>query len=163
MQARGRFTGVDLVVALDYGQFHLVSRSYPPPPDDEIDTVRRAIDGDGIAQCNGLLVVLSPHQNNFEMPFRIEMWSTPPPDDVDQWQEAYEAPVDVDAGGIAYTSPTGAVVDLPIPPGSYQARITGRGFVGHGWPGSTRPGDEWRLQLWVSEERTGPRRLKRFQ
>lgn len=162
MQTGGQFTAFDLVVALDYGQFHLVSKFDPPPaPEDEIDAVRRAIDGDGIAQCAGLLVVLSPHQNNFEMPFRIELWPTPPPDDAEQWQEAHEAPLDVDDGGIAYTSPTGDVVDLPIPPGSYQARITGRGFVG--WPGSTTPGDEWRLQLWASAERTGPRRVKRFQ
>lgn len=37
---------------------------------------------------------------------------------------------------------------IDIPSGSYHAVITGRGFVGEGWPGATTPGDQWRIQLW---------------
>lgn len=74
------------------------------------------------------------------MLFRVELWPIAPPDDLEAWQEAFAAPLEVDDGGIAYYSPTLDYVDLPVPPGYYQIRITGRGFVGHGWPGQPQWG-----------------------
>jgi hypothetical protein len=35
-----------------------------------------------------------------------------------------------------------------VPTGSYAVLVSGRGFVARGWPGSTTPGDVWRVQLW---------------
>jgi hypothetical protein len=52
--------------------------------------------------------------------------------------------------------------EIDVPPGLYHALITGRGFVSHGWPGSTEPGDEWRIRLWPSPTPPEPRRLCAF-
>lgn len=38
------------------------------------------------------------------------------------------------------------VAALAAPPGCYNTRIAGREFVTCGWPGSTTPGDQWRIQ-----------------
>lgn len=64
------------VVALDYSQFYL--RSGESCEDDVGDAVAEAGSGVGIAQRDGLLVVTSPHQNNFRMPLRVEVWDAAP-------------------------------------------------------------------------------------
>ena len=148
------------MVALDYGQFYLHTRE--SDPDLAVMLLERAQDGDGIAQDGGLVVVVSPHQNNFEMPLRVEVWEARPLDDLDEWEEAFDAYLEVDQPGLAYESPTMDFVDLKVPPGSYHALITGRGFVADGWPGSTEPGDRWRIQLWPDTVRVSPRRVKRW-
>jgi hypothetical protein len=76
------------------------------------------------------------------------MLAEAPPDDLGQWQEAFEASVLVSDYGMYYESPTLDIERIEVPPGQYRLRITGRGFVARGWPGSTKPGDEWRIQLW---------------
>src|SRR5262249_6908552 len=69
-----------------------------------------------------------------------------PPEDVDEWQEAFEATLTVGEGGqLTYASPTLSTVVCPVPPGRYEVLVTGRGIVAQGWPGSTQPGDSWRL------------------
>lgn len=148
-----------LLVALDYGQFYL--NTADNDPELPVTLLEQAQDGDGIAQTDGLVVVESPHQNNFAMPLTVEVWDAQPADDLDQWQEAFEAHLDV-TDKLVYESPTVDVSEIDVPPGSYHALITGRGFVAHGWPGDTEPGDEWRVRLWPS---TGPetaRRLRAF-
>jgi len=63
--------------------------------------------------------------------------------------------------GIAVTEGNELVVVIsPRAAGRYAVRITGRGFVNHGWPGSTTPGDHWRLQLWPTPDPIRPRRLR---
>lgn len=153
----------DLVVALDYGQFYLWTRR-----SDDCDLplllLGRAQDaGDGLGQGDGLLVVLSPHQNNFEMPLRVEVWNAPPQDDLDVWQEAFLVHLDVDESGIGYESPTLNGVSIAVPSGSYAALITGRGFIALGWPGTTTPGDQWRIRLWPSDAPRQPARLRRYE
>ena len=49
---------------------------------------------------------------------------------------------------------------IDLPSGSYHALITGTGFVGEGWPGSTTPGDHWRIRLWPDTGPPGPVRLR---
>jgi hypothetical protein len=149
----------DLVVALDYGQFTL--HTAEEDPDLGVDLIGVALDV-GIAQQGGLVMVVSPHQNNFEMPLRVEVWSRAPAADLEQWEEAFEVHLDVAAYGLEFNSPTLDFTPLPIPPGSYHALITGRGFIRHGWPGSTPPGDRWRLQVWPSDGPTGPKRLRGY-
>jgi hypothetical protein len=39
----------------------------------------------------------------------------------------------------------------------------GRGFVARGWPGSTTPGDQWRIQLWPGTAGAPPRQVKRWE
>ncbi|MET8464811.1 hypothetical protein [Micromonospora zamorensis] len=46
---------------------------------DDLRVREGATDGSGIAADDNGGVVISPHQNNFEMPFRLEVWDDPPP------------------------------------------------------------------------------------
>lgn len=78
----------ELVVAMDYGQFYLHTEE--SDPDDVLIALDEALDR-GVAQRGGALVVISPHQNNFEMPLRVERWATEPPLDLDDWEVAYAA------------------------------------------------------------------------
>lgn len=136
-------------VTLDYSQFYLYDRCDVSAEEDDISAlVEQAIAGDGIARGLGTVVVMSPHQNNFEMPLTVEQWDGPPPDDLTGWQEGYLTWLTVDEHGLIYQSPTMDAYVLDLPPGTWQARITGRGFVNRGWPGTTTPGDEWRIQAW---------------
>jgi hypothetical protein len=130
-------------------------------PIDYYELVVQAIDSDGIAQVPGLLLVLCPRQYNFEMSLRVEVWDSPPADDAAEWPEAFEAHLDVTEDGLIYDSPPGGVNQVPlrVPPGGYHALITGRGFVTHSSPGSTTPGDSWRIRLWPSTGPRAPRRL----
>ncbi|MBL7517388.1 hypothetical protein I6A84_04430 [Frankia sp. CNm7] len=144
----------------DHGQFYLYTNVW-----DGVDypgVVDRAIEAGGIAQDGPLLVVLSSHQCNFAVTLRVEQWSAQPPDDLDDWQEVFAASIDVDAFGLLYESTTSVQnLRLEALPGRYAVRISGRGFVQRGWPGSTTPGDEWRVQLWPQEgDRQEPARLK---
>jgi hypothetical protein len=150
----------ELVVELDYGQFYLHTANVDP--DQVAEVVDQAMHGDGIAQSGGVLVVESPNQNNFEMPLTIEIWDAVPADDLTEWEEVFEAHLEVASAGIVYESPTMEPIQIDAPPGSYHAQITGRGFAGVGWPGSTEPKDEWRLRLWPSPGPDGPRRLSMF-
>jgi len=95
---------LDLVVGLDYGQFYL----YPSPPEHDFaevpNVVDRAISDGGIAQAGMFLVVLSPHQNNFELALRVEVFAGEPADDLDNWPEAFLATV-VAVTTALYTNP----------------------------------------------------------
>jgi hypothetical protein len=65
---------------VDYGQFYLFSAAVgEAAPADIAETVDVAIDADGIAQSGDLTVVFSPHQNNFDMKLRVELWDTRSP------------------------------------------------------------------------------------
>ncbi len=150
----------EFVVALDYGQFSLETRA--TDPDLMIDLLDKALAGAGIAQHDGLVIVLSPHQNNFEMALTLEVWDAPAPGDLAEWEEAFDVHLDVSAEGIYFESPTLEGTQLPVPAGSYHAVITGRGFVGFGWPGSTTPGDVWRIRLWPSDGPATPARLRAY-
>ncbi|WP_432976541.1 hypothetical protein [Dactylosporangium sp. CA-233914] len=106
------------------------------------------------------MVVLSPHQNNFHMPLRVECWHRRPPDDTDQWEEVTECAFTVEAGELRYESPALDTTACAVPDGQYAVRICGRGFVNRGWPGSTKPGDVWRIQLWPASDEVADRRIK---
>jgi hypothetical protein len=154
----------DLVVPLDFGQFYLTGNAagleagFDPMP-----TLNRALEGDGIARTEGFLVVLSPHQHNPAMRLRIEVHESQPPDDLDDWEEAFEAWLPVDESGVRYESPTVLTGPrVPVPPGEYRVLITGRGFVARGWT-PTKPDDEWRIRLWPASGPTAPHRVKAWQ
>jgi hypothetical protein len=153
-----------LTVALDYGQFYLVGRRVQPPSGEDpmLQLLDTAIKGVGIASSEGneVVVVLSPHQNNFAMRLRVELWAAQPPDDLDDWQEAFLTGLVVGGEGLSYESPTLPGETIPVSPGRYAAWIAGRGFVNRGWPGSTTPGDVWRVQLWPASGPIPARRLR---
>jgi len=123
----------------------------------------RALAGAHIASAGYGLVVVSPHQNNFEMPLRVEEWNAPPPADDGDWDEVFESHLTVVGGVLRYESPTMEAVPFEVPDGRYAVRISGRGFRNRGWPGSTTPGDSWRVQLWPSADVRPDRRVKEWQ
>ena len=149
----------DLVVAMDYGQFLLAggNRAISDP----MALLMQAQEAEGIAGDGETVIVRSPHENNFAMPLRVEVWAARPPDDLDEWQEAFEAILTVDGNGqLTYSSPTLSTVVCPVPAGRYEVLVTGRGIVAQGWPGSTIPGYSWRLRLWPAHEDIVARRLR---
>jgi hypothetical protein len=149
----------DLVVAMDYGQFLLCGGNLALS--DPMALLSEALEGDGIAGDGQTVIVRSPHQNNFAMALRVEVWSDRPPDDLDEWQEAFEATLTVAGSGqLVYNSPTLSTVVCPMPAGQYEMLLTGRGIVARGWPGSTEPGDSWRLRLWPAHGEIVARRLR---
>ena len=149
----------DLVVALDYGQFVLVGGD-AVEPEDVVAAIEIALrDNVGIGQVGDTLGICSPHQNNFQMPLRVELCSSDPGRQLTAWQEVFEASIGVGSDGLRYESPTLEAVTVPVPAGKYAARICGRGFVAKGWPGSATPGDEWLVQLWPSGARGRPVRV----
>jgi hypothetical protein len=148
-----------LIVVMDYGQFSLASGEREL---DYLQALTRALDGEGVSQDDGLVVVISPHQNNFAMPVEIEVWADPPPDDLAAWPEVVQAGLQVSGGGFWWESPTDTRVFCPVPDGRYAVRVSGRDFVGYGWPGSTTPGDSWRIQLWPVDVLPTPVRLARY-
>jgi hypothetical protein len=142
----------DLTVGLNYGQFHLQTDDpYNAAKTETARVVEQAFSGRGIAQHFGLIVVRSPHQSNFKMGLRVEVWDGHPGDE-DHWQECFETDLVVGRGGLVYDSPAQSSFAIPVPAGEYHLRIDGRGFSEHGWPGSTTPGDDWRLRLWPCGE-----------
>lgn len=145
---------------LDYGQFSLCGN--PSPDADYMPLLEQAINGPGIAADDNGVIVISPHQNNFEMPLRLEVWDDRPPDDGEDWEEAFEGSLLVVDDVLLYFSPTDTVATFEVPSGRYATRISGRGFVNRGWPGSTTPGDWWRVQLWPSAGDIPVRRLKQW-
>jgi len=119
---------LELTVALDYGQFYLIGRrgQHPSGEDPTLQLLEAAIKGEGIASSEGneAVVVLSPHQNNFAMGLRVERWAAQPPDDLDDWQEAFLTGLVVGGEGLAYESPTLAGETIPVPTGRYAAPTT---------------------------------------
>ena len=149
----------ELVVAMDYGQFLLAGGDTGLT--DPMALASEAALGEGIAADGEAILVLSPHQNNFAMALRVEVWADRPPDDLDEWQEAFEATLNVDeAGQLRFSSPTMDPVACPVPAGRYDVWVTGRGIVTRGWPGSTEPGDSWRVRLWPGSPGIVARRLR---
>lgn len=168
-------TARDYIAPYDHHDFWLTS-CLCPEEDYQLDDLpavdmhalpelsMRAYRSGGIAQISardnfsGTILVLSPHQTNFEMPLRVETWDGLPPDDTREWSEAFEAHLDVDPHGLLYSSTPGTF-SLDVPPGGYHTVITGRGFIVRGNTGVPAPGDNWRIRLWPSPGPQAPRRL----
>ncbi|HEY1485285.1 MAG TPA: hypothetical protein VGF84_04215 [Micromonosporaceae bacterium] len=94
----GAIVAHDLVVEMDYGQF-LLWGGLRNPGADGTDLLTEALGaGDGVAADHGIVLVVSPHQNNFRMALRVEVWPSAPDDDLDRWEEAFEAPLEVGPG-----------------------------------------------------------------
>ncbi|MCX5043530.1 hypothetical protein OG921_10155 [Aldersonia sp. NBC_00410] len=141
---------IPVTLAMDYGQFCLDGGL--GDPDTELALLDRAMADQPSAGNGTMLLVLCPHQNNFHMPVTVQVWGSRPPADRAEWQQVSEGRLDIDDSGIlSLSSPTAEAVQVEVPPGRYAVDVSGRGFVSYGWPGSTRPGDVWRVRLWPSD------------
>lgn len=136
-------------VGLDYGQLTLVGGLFEDGWDSS-PLLEQAVDAP-VAGDGQLLLVLSPHQNNFELELTVEVWDAEPPADADDWQQVVRGWLEVEGDLLRYESPTMDVHDFDVPSGRYAVEVSGRGFVNYGCPGSTTPGDVWRVRLWPSD------------
>ncbi|MEV0948619.1 hypothetical protein [Rhodococcus sp. NPDC049939] len=136
-----------VTLAMDYGQFCLDGGL--GDPEDELELLHGAQSAQPSAGNGAMLLVLCPHQNNFQMPVTVQVWQSRPPGDRDQWQQVSEGNLEIDGHGVLFfSSPTMEPVEVTVPAGRYTVEVSGRGFVNYGWPGSTTPGDVWRIRLW---------------
>ena len=132
---------------MDYGQFTLWGGN--EVPDDTLGLLEQAFATPPSVSDGHMVLVLSPHQNNFAMPITIEHLRSEPASDADSWEQVSVERLAVNAAGEMWLeSPTLDAVSVATEPGDYWVEISGRGFVNYGWPGSTESGDEWRLRLW---------------
>lgn len=144
-------TSFTVTMAMDYGYFTITGAD---DDSDELALLDEAQEAPPSAGDGSVVVVLSPHQNNFAMEVAVELWSNRPPSDLDDWEQVSVEPLLVAGSStIRLDSPTLPSTECPVAEGSYWVEVSGRGFVHHGWPGSTEPGDRWRLRLWPN---TGP-------
>jgi hypothetical protein len=137
------------VVALDYGSFTLRGADLDDAQGGSplLETILGS-PGEVAATDGRVLMVMSPHQNSFEMQLTVEVWDGEPPADSDAWQQVVRSSIQVEGDRLIYESPTIEGAWFDVPTGTYAVLVSGRGFVGRGWPGSTTPGDVWRVQLW---------------
>ncbi|MGW6724844.1 hypothetical protein ACWF9G_02970 [Nocardia sp. NPDC055029] len=138
-----------LELFLDYGQF--VLHGGEGEEDAELSLLEAALAEGPSAGDGHTVVVRSPHQNNFEMPLVVQVWATRPPADDADWQQISEARLHIGEYGLNISSPVDTWEAAPVPPGDYIVDIAGTGFVGYGWPGTTTPGDHWRIRLWPDD------------
>lgn len=149
-----------VILAMDHGQF--VLRGGLGDLDNEFSLLEQALAtqpnaGDGLT-----MVVLSPHQNNFEMPIDVDVFAARPPDDNADWQQICEDILRIGPEGVLQIdSSTMSPVDVQVLPGEYLVQVSGRGFVNYGWPGTTTPDDEWRIRLFPTDG-TSPRPAVRW-
>ena len=150
MSSASQISEQSVVLAMDYGQFCLSGGL--GEFEDELELLERAQAAQPCAGDGNALVVLSPHQNNFEMPIIVQVWHGRPPADRDQWQQVCEGRLRVSATGqVMIASPTMGEAFCEVPEGDYLIEVSGRGFVNYGWPGTTTPGDVWRIRLWPND------------
>lgn len=153
-----------LSLVMDYGQFYLSGDSSPDSQEDLEELVEEALSDGTIARNQTSAVVLSPHQNNFDMQMAIEVWDQKPPEDRGDWDQVVDLVLEIDQdGSLQLDSPPGGEPHhVTVDPGRYRVEVCGRGFVALGWPGSTEPGDTWRIRLWPAISTTDdlpPRKL----
>jgi hypothetical protein len=139
-----------VVLAMDYGQFCLDGGL--GDIDNELELLEQAQAEQPSADDGTMIVVVCPHQNNFEMSVDVQVFDRRPAADRSQWQQVSENRLEVDESGmLSVSSPTTEPVAVAVPSGRYVVEVAGRGFVNYGWPGSTTPGDVWRLRLWPDD------------
>ncbi|MGY2028322.1 hypothetical protein [Nocardia gipuzkoensis] len=150
MTASGPASEETVELFMDYGQFRIDGGVETPV--EETELLDRALAAHPFASDGLAMVVLSPHQNNFRMPVTVQLWNERPPGDRDDWQQVCETRLRVGPEGTLYlSSPIDGYADCPVPEGAYLIEVSGRGFVNYGWPGSTEPGDVWRIRLWPDD------------
>lgn len=149
----------ELQVKSDYGQIYI----YDPHTDSWRDTdtqdnnpLLRALDDAShsrrfVGYDDGFVDVLTPSQYNWSAPMRIEVSDRPPPLDADGWDHIVEVPLPVPSGTLSFeASGGGEPIETQIPPGTYRARVSGRGYSARA--GEIEGHESYRLQLWPAKE-----------
>jgi hypothetical protein len=150
----------ELRVQADYGQIYIYDAETEMEDSLDDGPLLRALD-DGtnsrrfVGYDSGLIDVQTPSQYNWEAPMRIEVSDEPPPLDADAWDHVVEVPLPMPSGTLVFqASGGGTPIETRIPPGTYRARFSGRGYD-RGYiagPGEIEGHESYRLQLWPAEE-----------
>jgi hypothetical protein len=149
----------DLHVEADYGQIYIYdpqTQMADAAATEDDNQLNRAMD-DGydsrrfVGYDSGLIDVLTPSQYNWKAPMRIEVSDEAPPLDADRWDHVVEVPLPVPSGTLYFqSSGGGAPIETRIPPGTYRARFSGRGYVAGA--GEIEGHESYRLLLWQAAE-----------
>jgi hypothetical protein len=174
------------VVSIDHGQVYIYGRTVPIPPADpeeafldlaeRIERQQAAVDasreiralnaayasGQHVAAVDGLVVMLSPYQWHFDAELVLEVHGgEPDPAELSSWDQVVDLDLDLPDGLVAFEAPTHYPVWLPVPAGSYRARVCGRGFDASHDQLEGGP-DSYRLALWPRDTATArPPELRR--
>lgn len=146
-------------IVIDSGHFEVFDPLALPPEGTDLLALAEA--SPPSSSADGMAVILSPHQNNFDTSVTIECWSARPHDDRDRWEQISENVLRVESGELFVGTPGYESLGAAAAPDTYILEVSGRGFVGYGWPGSTEPGDEWRVRLWPARTDQGGVRAPR--
>ncbi|MFH5210146.1 hypothetical protein ACHIPZ_18355 [Antrihabitans sp. NCIMB 15449] len=135
-------------IFMDYGQFYLFGSHTGDPT-----LIDRAIDDHLYATDGKNIVVISPHQNNFDMEIDVSLWKAAPAPDRDDWQIVVDEYIEIDHNSELRVLTVDGVntAHFGVAAGHYRVDISGRDFTAEGWPGSTTPGDRWRVRLWPAQ------------
>jgi hypothetical protein len=148
----------ELTVESDYGQIYI----YDPRTQADVDWSeddnpfeRAMADAHDsrrfVGYAHGLVDVSTPSQYNWKAPMRVEVSDAAPPLDVDVWDHVAEVPLPVPSGTLVFEASGGGIpIETQIPPGTYRARFSGRGYVAGA--GEIEGHESYRLELWPAEE-----------
>jgi hypothetical protein len=148
----------DLQVEADYGQIYIydpetqvveeigeLDDPWQRASDDAYDS-RRFVGYD-----RSLVSVVTPSQFNWKAPLRLEVNDKAPALDAEDWDHIVEVPLPTPSGTLCLqASGGGEPVETTIPPGTYRARFSGRGYSAE--VGEIEGHETYRLQLWLAEE-----------
>jgi len=151
----------ELQVEADYGQIYIYDPEtqvgeWDAVQDEDDNPLLRAMH-DGyesrrfVGYDSGLIALIAPSQYNWKAPMRVEVSDAPPPPDTDDWDHVVEVPLPVPSGTLYFeASGGGTPIETQIPPGTYRARLSGRGYLAGA--GEIEGHESYRLQLWPAEE-----------
>jgi hypothetical protein len=163
---------IELVIDIDYGQVYIYGRApweRPGAGQKEADAVLRALDdarasGLMVGSDSGLIDLLSPVQYHYHAPLELELWAEQPVED-DGWDHVVDVDLDAPTGEIQFQQSGDTEVNAcaEVPPGSYRARIAGRGYDLATANGAVEGGaDSYRIQLWPRTGDSAPALVKRW-
>ena len=160
---------LELEVESDYGQIYIYDPETQLADDtatEDDNPLQRAMEDASssrrfVGYDSGLIDLITPSQYNWKAPVRIEVSEAEPPVDTDGWDHIVEVPLPVPSGTLAFeASGGGTPIEAQIPPGTYRARISGRGYVAGA--GEIEGHESYRLQLWPAAE-AEPKLVKYWQ
>ncbi|HEY4007989.1 MAG TPA: hypothetical protein VGM60_22805 [Pseudonocardia sp.] len=147
----------DLTVHIDYFQVNIFdpASGFTPGTDAVLAGMDRAHESNAFVESiGGLIILISPVQNNFNAPMAVEQWNQEPPNDQNSWDHVVDVDLDCPSGqllfqesGSSYGGPEDCV-SVQIDPGVYRVRVAGRGYAAHGLRAISVGADSYRLQLW---------------
>ena len=154
----------ELTFVYDYGQVYLYDAAAVGTVDflAALDDSTRT--GLTVGVDGALVDLLLPLQWNFSVPLVLEAVDGEPVLDLDEWEHIVEFALQLPSGRLLLEGSGGSgELDVELPPNTYRARWSGRGFppAGEYVPAESSP-DNYRLQLWPAPADEPPRELKRW-